>query len=366
MRLLCPRGHEEYPVESFAWRCGCGEPLILDGAPPFRPADVDEPVRSLWRYAGMLPLPRPEMPVTLGEGWTPLLQADVGGFSVHCKMESLNPTGSFKDRGLSVLVTALRAAGVGRVVEDSSGNAGASLAGYAARAGLRAMIYAPAAAPPAKLQQVRAYGAELLPIPGPRAAVAKAAQSAIGPGTVYASHVYQPLALGGIKTLAYELWEQLGGRAPDFVIVPVGHGTCLLGLAAGFEDLQAAGLIAQPPRLIGVQPAACAPLAAAFAAHSAEPVWVSPAPTVADGAQIAQPVRGEAVLAAVRHSGGTLLAIPDEVTVLATQELARAGLYVEPTSALTAAALPSLAEVITTQAVTVLVLTGHGLKRPSG
>jgi threonine synthase len=234
------------------------------GAPSFDPTRVDGRNYTLWRYQAALPVPDAATPVTLGEGWTPLVAAEWDGRPLHFKAEYLNPTGSFKDRGMAMVVTALKTMGVRDVVEDSSGNAGAALAAYAARAGLSAAIYVPAHASPVKQAQIAAYGAEVVPIPGPRAEATRAVHQAVEKGAVYASHVYSPFFSQGVKTLAFELWEQLGGRAPESIVVPVGHGSLLLGLYQGLRALLLAGLIERLPRLFGVQAQACAPLAGAW------------------------------------------------------------------------------------------------------
>lgn len=357
--LTCTRCPQTCPLEYLRLRCTCGGALEVTGTLALDPARIDERDSTLWRYRHTFPIP-PDVPaVSLGEGGTPLVEAQWDGRPVLLKCEFLNPTGSFKDRGTTVLVTALKAVGVDHVVEDSSGNAGASLAAYAARAGLRASVYVPAHASGPKRQQIAAYGAKVVPVPGPRSAAARAVLEAAEAGAVYASHVYHPLILCGMKTIAYEIWEQLGGTAPNAVVLPLGHGSLFLGLARGFEELRAAGLVAQVPRLFGVQATACAPLAAAWEQGAEEPLPVPEGETIAEGVRIAAPVRGRAILAAARASGGGLLAFPDEEIRVARARLARMGFYVEPTSALAAAALDHLRGLSGT---TVVILTGHGLK----
>jgi threonine synthase len=334
--------------------------LEIAGAPSFYPTRVDEGDHTLWRYRDALPLPNGAAPVTLGEGWTPLVAAKWDGQSIHLKAEYLNPTGSFKDRGAAVLVTALEAAGVQKVVEDSSGNAGAALAAYAARAGLRATVYVPAHASPVKQAQIAAYGARVVPVPGPRSEATRAVRQAVEEGAVYASHVYSPFYPQGMKTMAFELWEQLGGRAPESIVAPLGHGTLLMGLHRGFGELLAARLIERQPRLFGVQAQPCAPLARAWERGAADVEPVEEQETIAEGVRIAVPPWGRAVLAAVRESGGAILALPDEETLAAQRKLARRGFYVEPTSALAVAALDHLRDRLGD--VPVVVLTGSGFK----
>ncbi len=355
MDFYCPHCQRTYPPDPTRVRCDCGGVLDLRGAPVLNPAQIRRDEFTLWRYRHALPVPPDVPPVTLGEGMTPLVEARWGDLSIFLKCEFLNPTGSFKDRGTAVLVTALAAADVGHVVEDSSGNAGCSLAAYAARAGIRATIYVPAHASPGKQAQIAAYGAHLVPVPGPRGQAARAVLEAATSGAVYASHVYHPLIHAGMKTAAYEIWEQLGGHLPDAVVLPVGHGSLLLGLAQGFAELGG-----RMPRLFGVQAAACAPLAAAWKAGAADPLPVPEGETVAEGVRIAAPVRGRAILEIVRKSGGAFLAVTDEEVLTARQRLAHQGFFVEPTSALAVAALDLLHPYL--EGTVVVILTGSGLK----
>lgn len=360
MNLRCSNCTHSWPLDPTRWCCDCGGVLEIAGAPSFYPTRVDEGDHTLWRYRDALPLPNGAAPVTLGEGWTPLVAAKWDGQSIHLKAEYLNPTGSFKDRGAAVLVTALEAAGVQKVVEDSSGNAGAALAAYAARAGLRATVYVPAHASPVKQAQIAAYGARVVPVPGPRSEATRAVRQAVEEGAVYASHVYSPFYPQGMKTMAFELWEQLGGRAPESIVAPLGHGTLLMGLHRGFGELLAARLIERQPRLFGVQAQPCAPLARAWERGAADVEPVEEQETIAEGVRIAVPPWGQAVLAAVRESGGAILALPDEETLAAQRKLARRGFYVEPTSALAVAALDHLRDRLGD--VPVVVLTGSGFK----
>ena len=277
-------------------------------------------------------------------------------------MEFLAPTGSFKDRGTAVLVNVLRGMGVKRVVEDSSGNAGASLAAYAARSGIEAEIYVPAYASPNKLAQIAVYRARLVKVEGPRERAAQAVQEAAAQGAYYASHYYNPFTLEGLKTIAYEIWEQLGWRAPDNLVLPVGQGTLFLGAYRGFHDLLMAGLIERLPHLFAVQAVPCAPLHEAYRRGLDDAFPIEKNETVAEGISTARPVRGRQILAAVRETGGAVLAVSDAETLRARDELARRGLYVEPTSAVAIAALLQLRDLIKTEELTFVPLTGSGLK----
>jgi threonine synthase len=333
---------------------------VLDLAAPltFDPARLG-PAPGLWRYAHTFPLPPEAEPVSLGEGGTPLVAATIGGRPVHFKLEFLQPTGSFKDRGMAVLFTGLRAAGITSAVEDSSGNAGASFAGYAARSGIRARVFVPAAASGPKRAQIAAYGAEIVPVEGPRSKAAEAAEAAVAAGAHYGSHIYNPLGLAGTATVAYELWEQLG-HAPARVVLPLGHGTLLLGLHRGFRALRQAGLIPHLPQLFGVQAMACAPIWAVHSYGREGLGFVTEGETVAEGIRVVRPIRGDAVLAAVNESGGTVLAVEDPAIKAGHNVLAHMGFYVEVTSAVVVEALAHPAT--QGEGETVVVLTGSGLK----
>jgi threonine synthase len=304
--------------------------------------------------------------VTLGEAATPVIELTIDGWTVETKLEFLLPSGSFKDRGFAVLIDALARLNVREVVEDSSGNAAASIASYAARAGLGCTVYAPAAASPAKLVQAEACGATVVRVEGSRAEVAAAAERAHDPGNgrVYASHNWHPWFLAGVTTWALEYWEQRGFAAPDAIIAPAGSGSIILGAYHAFSLLRGSAAVDRLPRLFAVQPEACAPLAAAVALdlQAVEPVHARP--TLAEGASIANPVRGNEVLAAIRESGGGAVAVSEEAIARATLDAARQGVYIEPTSALAIAGARKLREsgAVARSDRAVLVLTGSGLK----
>jgi len=306
-----------------------------------------------------LGLPKSAPLVTLGEGSTPLIWRNVLGREVAFKLEFLNPTGSFKDRGTAVLVSFLHSRGVERAIEDSSGNAGASFAAYAAFTGLQTCVYLPDYASGPKRTQIEAYGAQVMPIPGPRSNATEAAQKAIEKGAVYASHAFLPLTLPGFATVAYELYQEME-HTPGAVVVPAGQGGLLLGIGRGFIALRKAGLIEQIPRLVGVQALACAPMWAEFRAGSMGLNLVTEGETLAEGVRIKNPLRSEAILRMLSETGGLLLAV-DEPSILPGRDaLARLGFYVEPTSAIVWNALEQAIEELPDPVV--IVLTGSGLK----
>jgi threonine synthase len=359
---LDPRSGQTFPLDQPRW-CGPNHaPLLLTSLPGLRRVEIDTATRSLWRYRAAFPMQVDE-PISLGEGCTPLIRRSLHGAPALLKCEWFMPTGSFKDRGASVMLSLLRAQGIRDVLEDSSGNGGAAVSAYAAAGGLTATIMAPASTSPAKTVQMRAHGATVELIPGTRQDTADAAMRR-SETIFYASHNWHPFFLHGTKTLAYELWEDLGFRAPDNIITPCGAGSNVLGCAIGFSELLRAGEIDTMPRIFAVQPANCGPIAAAFVAGSDTLVETEILPTIAEGTAIAQPIRLTEVLGALRQSRGGAVMLSETEIGAATLDLARIGIYVEPTAAQAAAAFAKLLDTgtITAEQTTVLVLTGSGLK----
>ncbi len=357
-----PRSGATFPIDQPRW-CGTDRaPLLLTPLPGLTQQQIDTTTRSLWRYRAAFPF-QVEQPITLGEGTTPLIPRTVAGAPVLLKCEWFNPTCSFKDRGASVMLSLLRAQGIEHVLEDSSGNGGAAVAAYAAAGGMAATIMAPQSTSPAKTVQMKAHGATVQLIPGTRQDTADAAV-ARSASLFYASHNWHPFFLQGTKTLAYELWEDLGFRAPDNVITPCGAGSTVLGCEIGFSELLRAGQIDTLPRIFAAQPANCAPIAAAFIAGVDQAVPTTISPTIAEGTAIAHPIRLREVLGTLRETRGGAVTLTEQEIAAATLDLARIGVYVEPTCAQAAAALGKLLQTgtITPEQTTVLVMTGTGLK----
>lgn len=300
----------EYPLTTPRWRSAAGRPLLISPSRAIAPSEIDANTRSLWRYHAALPLAVAE-PITLGEGCTPLVPGSWASAQPSFKLEWFNPSGSFKDRGASVMLSVLREQGVRSVIEDSSGNGGSAIAAYGAAGGLAVAVFAPATTSPAKLAQARAYGASTVAVDGPRENSQHAAIAAAVAGQgVYANHNWQAWFLEGTKTLAYELWEDLGFKAPDAVVVPVGAGSSLLGLSKGFGERRDAGLITQLPRLYAAQPLNCSPVDAAFRSGSVAGAHERPVrATVAEGTAIRDPLRLPQILAALRESHGGSVAV---------------------------------------------------------
>jgi threonine synthase len=348
-----------YAPAADRWRCDCGGLLDLPLATePWRPRVED---RSMWRHLDADDLPWRE--ITLGEGGTPLVEE---GGGLYLKVEFASPTGSFKDRGAVVLVALARALGATRLVADSSGNAGTAVAAYAARGGIPAEIFVPAGTSEKKVHQIKGHGAEIVMVEGARedaaaAAIARVEES----GAFYASHVYNPYFHVGTKTYGLEVFEQLGGVAPTTLALPAGNGTLVLGAHRAFAELRAAGVVDRIPRIVAVQAERCAPLAAAWAAGRADPAPVRPGPTIAEGIAIADPARGSRILAAVDDSGGAFVTVTEDEIAGAHAALAARGLWVEPTGAVSYAAVLRLraeGSPLVAGGPVVVPLCGSGLK----
>ena len=373
VRLRCSGCESEADAALGLLACaGCGEPLDLayvDSKTDAQeePEDIDR-LPGVWPLWERLPLHRQGDIVSMGEGSTPCVPlervgARLGLERLYAKVEYTNPTGSFKDRGTAVMLSVAKELGFSRVVDDSSGNAGASLAAYAARAGMQAIIFAPASAPPNKLDQIRFYGAELRLVEGSREAVAAAARKYTDEsGSFYASHNWSAYFLDGMKSFAYEAAVQLP-EGIDHMVVPVGNGSLLLGPWRGFSELVEDSSMGRMPRLHCVQASACMPTVAAWKGDDWTPDQARP--TVAGGVAVAAPPRGRQVVDAIRQTDGVAVAVEEESIVewhkvLAAQE----GLFIEPTSATAFAGLGALVAQGAVQARdTILVpITGFGLK----
>lgn len=361
---LYERSGRRYPIDDWRWRGDDGSPLSVSAMIGLTPDPIDSAERSLWRYRAALPVDA-EHRISLGEGCTPMPALDWRGHRVRFKLEWFNPTGSFKDRGVSVMISHLQSQGVTRVLEDSSGNGGSAVAGYAAAAGMDAKILVPAATSPAKILQARAYGAEIELVGGTRDDVGDEAirQSAFIP---YASHNWHPMFIQGTKTIGYEIWEDLGFRVPDNIVLVAGAGSVALGCDLAATELLATGAIDRRPRLFVGQPADWATIAELVNGVTG-PDDAQRRPTIAEGASIARPVRLPEVAAAITRSDGGAVAVSEDSIHAAVRALAGRGLYAEPTSAVAAAALDHFIDTgdIRSDQITVVVLTGSGLKSPA-
>ncbi len=320
---------------------------------------------------GAMPRPMhdPDAALSLGEGDTPVVDLPrvgeaLGLERLRAKLEFMNPTGSYKDRGTATMLSVAREHGITEIVEDSSGNAGASVSAYAARAGIKAHIFAPATAPEAKLKQIRVYGAEVHAIEGSRGDVTDAAVAFYRErGLVYASHNMSPYFVEGTKTFAYEMVDQTADEPPDHVVMPVGNGALYIGLWKGLQEMRSEQREIVIPRLHLVQTEAVRPLVSAFQSEQWDPA--SADRTIAGGIAVVNPPRLEQIMVVLRESDGVAVAIGDSDIVPMQLELARTeGVYCEPTSAAAFVGLRRLVDdgVIMPDETVLVAVTGFGLK----
>ncbi|MEU7850364.1 threonine synthase [Micromonospora parva] len=379
--LDCPRCGKEHAADRLQNLCDCGSPLLAHyDLPavakavtperfPLRPAD-------LWRYRELLPVADPRHVTTLGEGWTPLLRTpsygtEIGIADLMVKDEGLIPTGSFKARGAAVGVSRARELGVERVAMPTNGNAGSAWATYAARAGMGATIVMPLSAPSICRRECVAAGADLRLIDGLIGDAGRRVAELIAEskGAIFdAGTLREPYRLEGKKTMGYEIVEQLGWQVPDVIIYPTGGGVGLIGIHKALHELRELGWIGDKlPRLVAVQSTGCAPIVRAFAAgeNRAQP-WAD-AHTVAFGITVPAPLGDELILAALRESSGTAVAVDDADILADLREFAgREGLLLCPEGAacLTAARQLRAGGWIRAGERVVVLNTGAGLKYP--
>jgi threonine synthase len=375
--ILCPRCHNRFSLAQLLNLCSCGSPLLVDydlktASAALAKSSLRDRAPTLWRYRELLPLENDANLVSLGEGFTPLLEAktlarEFGVQRLWIKDEAQNPTGSFKDRGLSVAVSRANELGVKKVAIPSAGNAGGSLSAYAARAGIEAYVFMPKDTPAANQIEARQYGAQLTLVDGlindcgRLIAERKAAE-----GWFDVSTLKEPYRVEGKKTMGYEIAEQLNWTLPDVIIYPTGGGTGLIGMWKAFQEMEELGWIgSKRPRMVSVQAAGCAPIVKAFTEgkENAEP-WPQ-AKTVASGLRVPQAMGDFLMLRALRESNGTALSVSDDEMLAEIPRVGRAeGIFFCPEGAACVAALRHLTEqkwIKTTDEV-LIFNTASGLK----
>jgi threonine synthase len=372
----CNRRHEADRLQNLC--TSCHKPLLAHydfaatAAVLTRETLASRSERSLWRYREILPLPQDIDPVSLGEGGTPLLRAkrfgeQLGLTNLWIKDESLNPTQSFKARGMSVAVSMAKHLGAKKLAVPSAGNAGGALAAYAARAGLEAHVFMPRDTPRANIIECRETGAHVTLIDGLITDCgAEIARRKSAERWFDVSTLKEPYRLEGKKTLGYELAEQLGWNLPDVIVYPTGGGTGLIGMWKAFDEMEALGWIdAKRPRMISVQAAGCAPIVHAFHAGAVAADEFPNAHTCASGLRVPKAIGDFLTLKILRQSRGTAIAIPDEEMLrVARQVGATEGLFVAPEGAACFAALGELIESrqLSRDESIVIFNTGSGIK----
>jgi threonine synthase len=358
----CDRSHDVTKAWSVCTACGMPLRVTYDYASiALGPKDLVGRVSSLWRYREVLPLLEGE--VSLVEGWTPLLRVDDGHF---VKDEARNPTGSFKARGMSVAVSMAKLFGARALAAPSAGNAAGALAAYGAAAGIPVIVAMPRDTPRPFVEECRLYGAEVHLVDGTIADAGKWLREHGPEGAFDVSTLREPHRIEGKKTMAFELFEQLGGELPDVVVYPTGGGTGLIGMWKACDEMQALGWMdSRRPRLVSVQAEGCAPVVRAFQENAEVTVPWPNATTRAYGLRVPSPLGGFLCLRALRETNGTAVTVSEDAIARATTELAaRTGIDVCPEGGAAWAATTELRRSgwIAPRERAVVFNTGTGLK----
>ncbi|HKV29205.1 MAG TPA: threonine synthase [Candidatus Acidoferrales bacterium] len=372
--LECSRCRKTYPHNQLKNLCDCGGPLLArydlkTAAKTLTRDTLRTRPATMWRYEEVLPS---RDPVTLGEGMTPMLHAkrlgaSMGLRNLYIKDEGLNPTGSFKARGLSAAVSRAKELGVKVLATPTAGNAGGALAAYAAQAGIPCVIVMPADTPLANEMECRAFGADVRKLEGLISDCGKyVAENKDKNGWYEVTTLKEPYRIEGKKTMAYELWEQFNGKLPDVIIYPTGGGVGMIGMWKGFEEMEAMGWIgSERPRMVTVQAAGCAPIVDAFEKGiDSAPMWTNAA-TIASGLRVPKAIGDFLILQAIRESKGAAVAATDDEILATSKELAaKEGMYAAPEGGATVVAARKLAEKkwIKPDDIVVLFNTGCGYK----
>ena len=358
--------------------CECGGPLLVRYDLDYirhrwRRRDVGNGTPSMWRYSPVLP-PADQFIVTLGEGWTPLvharrLGARIGAEWLYVKDEGLNPTASFKARGLSCAVSMCKELGIGKVAIPSAGNAASAMAAYAAAAGIEAHIFMPRDVPQANYLESKAYGAHVTLIDGLISDCGRmVAEQGPKEGWFDVTTLKEPYRIEGKKTMGYEVAEQMGWELPDVIFYPTGGGVGMIGMWKAFDEMEKLGWIgSRRPKMIAVQAEGCQPIVRAFEQDEPRSTFFENAHTVAAGLRVPKPLGDFLVLQAVRDSGGTALAVSDEEMLADGVQLASdEGIYAAPEGAacVTAARKLLASGFLKPADRIVLYNTGSGLKYP--
>jgi len=312
---------------------------------------------GMWRYRAMIPVAKR---VSLCEGGSPLVRRRDVESKVYLKVEGDNPTGSFKDRGTSVVMSDAMARGYRTVAVASTGNMGASVAAYSAYANLAARVFLPRGIPDEKVAQIRAYGAELVRVDGGFPEAVRRMRAEAERGVYLATTGLNPYFLEGLKTIAFEVFEQLG--VPDMVVVPTGTGGLLTAIHKGFEELRMLGVVDRVPRMVAAQAAAVAPIVTAW--RDRTPLQeAAEGETIASAIRVKAPYNGLSAIAAMDRSGGFAVTVTDEQIVQAVRALGREGVFAEPAGGASLAAMEHID--LGRDESAVLVVTGSGLKDPT-
>ncbi len=361
MEYICSKCGRRESTSTRKPACECGGLWKLDFKPPkFDLNEVDRNEWSMFRYRKFMALEDDSWKdISLGEGMTPIVRLDE---NVLLKMDYFMPTLSFKDRGAAVLVAHCKSIGVDNVVQDSSGNAGNSVAAYSAKAGIKCEIFVKEDTSPNKVDMIRAHGATCTLVPGSRDHCADVCREKVWKeGVYYCNHVYNPFFYEGTKTYIYEAYEQLG-RIPENIIVPVGNGTLFIGVMKALEHLLESGCIDKMPQIIALQTESCDPLLRAAEEGLDHAADIVPKDTIAEGIAIGKPMRAEEILEYAYKYRVRFIHAPEEKILEARQKLAEKGIYIEHTTAANYAAYLNYCEKYGKTSDCLITMCGHGLK----
>ena len=361
INLICKKCKKIYREEDKKVICGCGGFLDLLFDVEFNINFIDKKKYGIYRYKRFLPIKNEKNIVSFNEGFTPLIKLNIENHEILIKLDFLFPTGSFKDRGSTVLISKIKELGIKRVVEDSSGNAGASIASYCALAGIECDIFVPESASKNKIKQIEIFGANLHILPLSRDEVHIEAMK-FAKDYYYASHILNPYFFQGTKTVVYEIFEQLEFSLPDSIIIPIGNGSLFLGIYKGLQDLKRGKVINRFPKIICVQAENCSPIYEAYKNKSFEVKKFEKKETVAEGISIANPLRGKEILKAIYENSFEVITVNEEEILLSQKELGKLGIFVEPTSAVQFAGLKKYIKYLNEKEKILCILTGSGLK----
>lgn len=361
MKYICYKCGTSEDITTRKAKCDCGGLWRLDFQPPkFDLSLVDRDNWSIFRYRAFLPIEGDDWrKISLGEGMTPVIPFDE---DVLLKMDYFMPTLSFKDRGASILITHCKTIGVDSVVQDSSGNAGNSVAAYCAKAGIDCEIFVPEGTSPKKIDMIKSHNARVNVIPGTRDMCADACRKKADTESIYyASHVYNPFFYEGTKTYIYEVYEQLH-RIPENIFVPLGNGTLFIGVMKALEELIESAVIDKMPHIVAVQSEYCDPFVKAVMTGEKHPAKVKPLPTMAEGIAIGEPMRGDEILNYTYKYNIEIITAPENRIPESRIALAKKGIYCEHTTAATYAAYLKYCETNGKTSDCLIPMCGAGLK----
>ena len=361
MKYICSKCGITEKVTTRKSKCNCGGLWKLDYKPPkFDLSLIDKDTWSIFRYRAFMPLEGEQWrELSLGEGMTPVIQFNK---DVLLKMDYFMPTLSFKDRGAAVLIAHCMAIGIDSVVQDSSGNAGNSVAAYCGKANIDCEIFVPEGTSPKKIDMIKSHNAKVNVVPGTRDDCANACRAKVDKeGIYYANHVYSPFFYEGTKTYIYEVYEQLG-RIPQNIFVPLGNGTLFIGIVKALEELLESNVIDKMPNIIAVQSEYCDPFAKAVISKGNYPAKITPKPAMAEGIAIGEPMRGEEILEYTYKHNIVIITAPEDRILEARAILAAKGVYCEHTTAATYAAYLKYCELNGNISDALIPMCGAGLK----